>query len=55
MALPGNQTHSSLSMRVFYMRGHYSYDQGYEPEFEGKASFSGEVHPVLPGESRSHR
>jgi hypothetical protein len=26
--------------------GYYSYDQGYEPEFEGKASFSGEwVHP----------
>ena len=32
--------------------GYYSYDQGYEPEFEGKASFEGEwVHPQFwPGD-----
>jgi cation diffusion facilitator CzcD-associated flavoprotein CzcO len=36
--------------------GYYSYDQGYEPEFEGKASFSGEwVHPQFWPENLDHR
>ena len=35
--------------------GYYSYDQGYEPEFEGKASFSGEwVHPQFWPENLDH-
>ena len=35
--------------------GYYSYDQGYEPEFEGKASFSGEwVHPQFWPEKLDH-
>ena len=35
--------------------GYYSYDQGYEPEFEGKASFDGEwVHPQFWPEDLDH-
>ena len=35
--------------------GYYSYDQGYEPEFEGKVSFSGEwVHPQFWPENLDH-
>ena len=35
--------------------GYYSYDQGYEPEFEGKAAFKGEwVHPQFWPESLDH-
>ena len=31
---------------LFMCSGYYSYDQGYEPNFEGKASFSGKwIHP----------
>ena len=35
--------------------GYYSYDQGYEPEFEGKAAFKGEwVHPQFWPDSLDH-
>jgi cation diffusion facilitator CzcD-associated flavoprotein CzcO len=35
--------------------GYYSYDQGYEPQFEGKASFQGEwVHPQFWPDSLDH-
>ena len=35
--------------------GYYSYDQGYEPEFEGKASFTGDwVHPQFWPEDLDH-
>ena len=35
--------------------GYYSYDQGYEPEFEGKASFTGDwVHPQFWPEDFDH-
>ena len=35
--------------------GYYSYDQGYEPEFEGRASFTGDwVHPQFWPEDLDH-
>lgn len=35
--------------------GYYSYDQGYEPEFEGKAAFKGEwVHPQFWPDNLDH-
>jgi monooxygenase len=35
--------------------GYYSYDQGYEPEFEGKASYTGDwVHPQFWPEDLDH-
>ena len=40
---------------VMMCAGYYSYDQGYEPEFEGRASFTGDwVHPQFWPEDLDH-
>jgi cation diffusion facilitator CzcD-associated flavoprotein CzcO len=43
----GNETHKVLRARfVFSSTGYYRYDQGYEPHFEGREDFRGDIlHP----------
>ncbi|PWN02958.1 FAD-containing monooxygenase EthA [Nocardioides silvaticus] len=43
----GNETHKTIRTRfVFSSTGYYRYDEGYEPRFEGREDFQGDIlHP----------